>query len=104
MRERIRANARAAVMVLIAGLLLSANAHAQAPEEIESRSPNPGLIVFDLIVLRPLGLVAVVVGGAAFPPAAGLTAANGRDGIQAALQLFVIGPAKNVFLRPLGDF
>ena len=59
---------------------------------------------FDLVILRPLGLVAVAVGAVAFVPAALITAPNGRDGIQSALELFVTEPAKNVFQRPLGDF
>jgi len=102
MRERIRAGTRAAVVTLIAGLLLPANAQAQ--EEVETRSPNTGLVVFDVMVLRPLGLVALAVGAGAFVPAALLTAPNGREGIETALGIFVTGPANHLLHRPLGDF
>jgi hypothetical protein len=99
---------RAAVITLIAALLLPAYAQAQEQEEFEPQPPNPivaGLgMGFDVVILRPLGLVAVAVGAVAFVPAALITAPNGRDGIQSALELFVTEPAKNVFQRPLGDF
>ena len=86
MRERTGSSLRAAVMTLIAGLLLPAN------------------VGFDVVVLRPLGLVATAVGAVLFVPAALLTAPNGRDGVDTALKFFIIEPAKSVFQRPLGDF
>jgi hypothetical protein len=99
---------RAVVMTLIAGLLLPANAYAQAQQQVEPQPRNPivaGLgIGFDAVILRPLGLVAVAVGTAAFVPAALLTAPNGRDGIQSALGILVTERAKSVFQRRLGDF
>ena len=95
---------RAAVMTLIAGLLLPANAYAQAQEQVEPPSPNPMAVGFDVVVLRPLGLVATAVGAVLFVPAALLTAPNGRDGVDTALKFFIIEPAKSVFQRPLGDF
>ena len=104
----MRSSVRAAVMTLIAGLLLPANAHAQAQEQVEPPSPNPiaaGFKAgFDVVILRPLGLVAMAVGAAAFVPAALLAAPAGRDGIEPALEIFVTEPAKSVFQRPLGDF
>ncbi len=108
MRERMKSSVRAAVMTLIAGLLLPANAHALAPEEAEPRRPNPIVVGsragFDVVILRPLGLVAMAVGAAAFVPVALLTAPMGREGVEPALKIFVTGPAKDVFRRPLGDF
>ena len=57
---------------------------------------------------RPLlrsGLFVVLAAGAVlFVPVAVLAAPSGRDGIDPALDLFVTGPAKHVFRRPLGDF
>ena len=108
MRERMRASARAAVMTLIAVLLLPASAHAQAPEEVEARSSNlaavVGLATFDVVILRPLGLIVLAVGATASVPVTLVTAPNGWDGIKTALNIFVIGPWKHVFRRPLGDF
>jgi hypothetical protein len=94
---------RAAVMTLIAGLLLPANADALAQEQVEPPSPNPIVAGADLVILRPLGLVAMAAGAVLFVPAALLTAPNGLDSVQMALEFFVTEPAKNVFQRPLGD-
>ena len=57
-----------------------------------------------MVILRPLGFVAVVVGAAAFIPVALLTAPNGKDSLKAALELFVTRPADDVFRRRLGAF
>jgi hypothetical protein len=95
---------RTAVATLIAGLLLSANAYALAGEEAGPPSPNPIAAGFDVVILRPLGLVAAAVGAALFVPVALVTAPNGLDSLQSALTVFVTEPAKSVFQRPLGDF
>jgi len=108
----MKSSVRAAVMTLIAGLLLPVNAHALAPEQVEPQSPNrivagfkTGLIAgFDVVILRPLGLITMAVGAAAFVPATLIAAPMGWDGIEPALEIFVTGPAKSVFQRPLGDF
>ena len=96
-RRISRVGAAAAVC---AGLLLPAPAHADP----ESGAPNPAAVVFDLVLLRPLGLVTTVVGAALFVPAAVVTSPGGFDSIEEAWELFVLVPAKCVFRRPLGDF
>jgi hypothetical protein len=58
----------------------------------------------DLVIVRPLGLVATVVGAVLFVPVAVVSAPNGRDGLQHAWEVFVGVPAGHVFRRPLGDF
>lgn len=95
---------RAALITVIAGVLLPASAYAQAREEAERPPPNPGAAALDVVILRPLGLVAMALGTVAFVPAAVLTAPNGLDGINTALKSFVTEPAKSVFQRRLGDF
>ncbi len=104
MRQRIGPSLRAAVMTLIAALLLPANAYARAQERVEPPPANPVVAGVDLVILRPLGLIAMAAGAVLFVPAALLTAPNGLDGIDAALEFFVTEPAKSVFQRPLGDF
>ena len=83
-----------------AGFLLPPAAHADA----ESGAPSPAAVVFDAVLLRPLGLVRTVIGAAFFVPAAVVTSPGGLDSIEEALELFVLVPAKDVFERPLGDF
>ena len=95
---------------MIAALLLPTNASAQAPEPAEPGSPsritriNPAAAVFDVLIVRPLGFVAAAVGAGAFIPALVLSAADGQDSIESALEFFVIDPAKYVFTRRLGEF
>jgi len=104
MRERARPGLRAAAATLVAALLLPGSAYAQEPEPFESGFVKYAAASFDVLILRPFGLAALAVGTAAFIPAALLTVPNGKDGLRAASELFVLGPAENVFQRPLGDF
>ncbi len=129
MRERTRLRTCAAVMSLVAGLSLPAQAFAQGgygptstpappqsqtpepprerePARAEARPPrpNPALMAFDLLIVRPLGLVAAAVGAVLFLPVALITAPMGRDSIQAAKETFITVPSHDVFKRPLGQF
>jgi len=96
---------RAAIATLLAALLVPTAALA---DDLQPAQQNPivtGLVdAFDVVILRPLGLVVLAVGAAAFVPAAFLSAPTGRDGWDHALEHFVLEPTKNVFQRPLGDF
>lgn len=104
MSKRARQSLRAAALTLIAALLLPGNAYAQEPQLVKSGSVNPAVAGFDVVIVRPLGLAALAVGAVFFLPVALVTAANGKDSLQTALEIFVTGPAQNVFQRPLGDF
>jgi len=99
---------RAAVVTLIGGLLLSASAQAATPEPVETQTTNLWVTgakaSFDVVILRPLGLIALVVGAGAFVPTAVVASPMGWDGIEPAMNFFVVEPAKQVFQRPLGDF
>ena len=90
--------------MLIAGLLLSAKAQAQRHEDVSPPPPNYAAQAFDAVVLRPIGLSAVIIGSALFVPAAIVTAPGGRDSIQEAWEVFILRPANFVFDRPLGEF
>ena len=126
MRERTRLRTCAALMTLVAGLSLPAQSFAQmglpAPSQRQTRAPeppkepepaqeearpprpNPALMVIDLLIARPLGLVAVVVGAVLFLPVALITSPMGLDSIQAAQEAFISVPSNDVFKRPLGEF
>jgi hypothetical protein len=92
------------MVTLLAGLLLAGNAHAQDEPPEAPAGVNPAVAGFDVVILRPLGLAALAVGTVAFIPVAVLTAPDGLDSLQAALEIFVTTPAEWVFKRPLGDF
>ncbi len=129
MRERTRLRTCAAFMTLVAGLSLPAQAFAQGgygptttptprqsqtpeppkepePARAEARPPrpHPALMAFDLLMVRPLGFVAVAVGAVLFLPVALITAPMGRDSIQTAKETFITVPSHDVFKRPLGEF
>jgi hypothetical protein len=117
MKRRPGARIGAAMAALLAGLLLLASgAPAQtAPPEaqldaqlqqepIEPTGLNPAVAAFDVIVVRPLAATALPIGCAFFLPAALITAPGGLDSVKEAAEFFVIGPARYVFTRPLGEF
>jgi hypothetical protein len=117
MNGRPGARISAAMAALLAGLLLLASgAPAQTTppeaqldaqlqqEPIEPTGLNPAVAAFDVIVVRPLAATALPIGCALFLPAALITAPNGLDSVKEAAEFFVIGPARYVFTRPLGEF
>ncbi len=91
-------------MALIAGVLLQGNAYALEQQSTKSGFANGVAVGFDLVVLRPLGFAALVVGAGAFVPAALMTAPNGKDSLTTALEVFVTTPLEDVFRRELGEF
>jgi len=78
-------------------LLLSAPIAARAED---AAAPGVGRVLWDLAVLRPLGLVQVVVGAVLFVPAypAALLFGAGDD----AIEICIEGPVDQTFRRPLG--
>jgi hypothetical protein len=120
MGRRIRSNpALTALASLVTGLLLAAGAGAQTQAAAAPAPPAPPIVsdtlepavetsrgakAFDALVLRPLGFAALPIGVAFFIPAAAITAPNGRESVEQALELFVTTPANYVFSRPLGEF
>ena len=97
MRRWLRSRFRGVALAAIAGLLLAAPAQADS-------SPHMGKIIFDAMVLRPLGFVSTVVGVAFLVPAVLVSLPNGPQGREEAWGLFVEAPVERTFRRPLGDF
>ena len=99
---------RGATVTIITGLLLCGKVYAQDPEalgsSLEPDSPPPIAVVVDLYILRPLGLLRLALGIAAFVPVGLMTAPNGKESLQTALDLFVTYPLKDVFVRKPGRF
>ena len=91
---------RVAILALSLALMLAAPAVARAESDVAFYVSA----TFDVVILRPLGFAASVIGAGLFIPAALLTAPNGRDGIEEAWRVFVVIPAEHVYMRPIGDF
>jgi len=62
---------------------------------------DPAMVVADTIIVRPLCLVATIVGSVFFVVSLPVAATSGS--IQRAADVLVIGPAEATFTRPLGD-
>ncbi len=80
---------------------------AEVEEEVESRVAKQRDRdldqLFDLVILRPFGLVTTIVGGVFFLPAALLASPSGAEGIQAAWEHFVAPSVERTFKTPLGE-
>ena len=76
------------------------------PETVRAEADGAfyGAAVFDVVILRPLGFAASLVGAALFIPAALVTAPGGLNSIEEAWEQFVITPAEHVYTRPLGEW
>ena len=88
----------AAILALAVALLAPGAARAESGAAFYAGA------VFDVVILRPLGFAASLVGAALFVPAALVTAPGGLDSIEEAWEQFVITPAEHVYTRPLGEW
>jgi hypothetical protein len=84
------------LLLLTAALcgLLTGPAHAAEDE------PSAGAMAVDLVVARPLGIVATTVGAAAFLVSLPFSLAGGN--VDQAADKLVMGPARETFVRCLG--
>ena len=87
------------IAVLICGPLANA---ALADEYFEAKEPGGGAMVFDFIVVRPIGLVATVIGSAFWLVSMPFSASG--DNFDTATDKLVKEPATYTFKRPLGEF
>jgi hypothetical protein len=80
-------------------------AHAATAADVEATpdaQPSGGAMVFDLLLVRPVSLVATVLGTALFIVQLPLAVIQGDEGSHAGEKL-VLAPARYTFTRPLGQ-
>ena len=70
--------------------------------DINKEPPDPAVMLVDLVVVRPLGLVATLGGSVIFIVSAPFSAFGGN--IEDAWESLVVSPAAFTFTRPLGGF
>jgi len=75
----------------------------EAESEVANQPDRDFDQLFDLVILRPFGLVTTIVGGVFFVPAALLASISGPEGIQAAWEHFVVPSVERTFMTPLGE-
>jgi ABC-type Fe3+ transport system permease subunit len=91
------------VFGLIAALIcLPFATSALAQEYFEAKEPGGGAMIYDMVVIRPIGLVATVVGSAFWLVSLPFSALG--DNVGTATDKLVKEPAAYTFKRPLGEF
>jgi hypothetical protein len=90
------------LFVLLSIGCCSAVAHSQSVEEAD-----PGFVILDVLLYRPLGLLATVIGAGAFIGLSPLTALASipapHDAFVKTGNILILAPAAYTFVRPLGD-
>jgi hypothetical protein len=91
------------VILMIAVLLIAPSAStALAEEYFEKETPGGGAMIYDFILVRPVGIVATAVGSVFYIVSLPFSALGGNAGDAA--QALVADPVAYTFKRPLGDF
>ena len=91
------------VIVTIAAMMIMPLATtAVAAEYFEAEDPGGGAMIFDAVVVRPVGIVATAVGCVFFVVSSPFSALGGN--IDTAREKLINDPAAFTFKRPLGEF
>lgn len=91
------------VLAVIAALIcIPLTNSAVAEEYFKVEEPGGGAMIFDLVVIRPVGLVATAVGSVCWVLSLPFSASG--DNVDAATLKLVKEPAAYTFKRPLGEF
>jgi hypothetical protein len=105
MEEKImfRIAKRSLVIFIIAALLIVPFASTGLAEEyFEREDPSGGMMIFDFIVVRPVGIVATAVGSIFYVISLPFSLLGDNSG--EAGEALVKEPAAYTFKRPLGEF
>jgi hypothetical protein len=84
-------------VICVLALLFSASTPAFASGDTDATS-----VAVDVVVARPVSLALTIVGSALFVVSLPFSAASGC--VDKAAHTLVTSPAKDTFVRPLGDF
>ena len=91
------------IAVIIAMLVLIPFGSVSLAEEyFEAEKPEGGEMIFDAVIVRPIGIIATAVGSVFFVLSLPFSAAG--DNVDAASEELVKRPARFTFKRPLGEF
>jgi hypothetical protein len=88
-------------------ILLSMISSAAAMPSQSVKQSDPGFVLLDVILYRPVGLVATILGTAAFIGLSPLTAFASipapHDAFKKTGNILILAPAAYTFIRPIGD-
>jgi hypothetical protein len=105
MKEKImfKIAKKSLIIAMIAAMIIMPLAtSALAAEYWDAEDPSGGEMVFDFVVLRPVGLVATAVGSVFFVVSSPFAALGGN--MDTAKEKLVKDPVAFTFKRPLGQF
>lgn len=88
--------------ILISVMCCSGIARSQSVEEVD-----PGFVILDVLLYRPLGLAATIIGTGAFiglsPFTAFASIPEPHDAFAKTSNILILAPAAYTFIRPIGD-
>ena len=91
------------VIFLISMLLIAPLASTALAEEFfERQDPSGGMMIFDFVIIRPIGIVATAVGSVFYVISLPFSLLGENSG--EALEALIREPADYTFKRPLGEF
>lgn len=100
MRNVVRA---CLVLGVIAALICIPLANSALAEEyFKAKEPGGGAMIYDLVVVRPVGIVATALGSVCWLVSLPFSASG--DNFDTATKKLVKEPAAYTFKRPLGEF
>ena len=88
--------------VAAAMLLIPFSTGALAEEYFEAKKPGSGDMMWDAVVVRPVGIIATVIGSAFWVVSLPFTLL--ANDVDSASEKLVKDPARYTFKRPLGEF
>ncbi len=91
-----------AIALLVSPLPILAENVIEAELNSNRNPPDPAIMIIDLILIRPLGLIATIGGSVFFIISSPFSLLG--DNVDDAWESLVVSPAKYTFKRPLGEF
>jgi hypothetical protein len=90
------------IMMIAAMIIMPLATTAVAGEYFEAEDPSGGVMMFDLVAVRPIAIVASAIGCVIFVVSSPFSALGGN--IDSASEKLVKDPLAYTFTRPLGEF
>jgi hypothetical protein len=90
------------LVVTVSLLIIPFGSAALGGEYFEAEEPSGAEMIFDFILVRPVGLIATAVGSVFYVVSLPFSALGGNTGI--AGEKLIKDPAAYTFKRPLGEF
>lgn len=100
----MKKNVKRSVIILMVTIMAAIpfGTSAMAQEYFEAAEPAGGEMLYDLVIVRPIGIIATAVGSVTYVLSLPFSALGGN--VDAAGEKLVKDPFQYTFKRPLGQF